>query len=97
MLAAGTALPHPTKAMPSRPVAFSSGVLTPPSDTGKGSQLAQSITGDWRFGAARFAEGVEVGHHTVAGGGVGQAQGAEHRESLAAAVADYAYPINPEQ
>ena len=83
--------------MPSRPVAFSSGVLTPPSDTGKGSQLAQSITGDWRFGAARFAEGEEVRHHTVAGGGVGQAQGAEHRESLAAAVADYAYPINPEQ
>jgi hypothetical protein len=40
---------------------------------------------------------MQVGHDPMVGGGVGEAQGAEHGESLAAAMADHADPINAQQ
>jgi hypothetical protein len=40
---------------------------------------------------------MEVIHDAMAGGGVGQAQGADDREGLAAAMADHADAIDPKQ
>ena len=40
---------------------------------------------------------MEIVHHAVAGGGVGQPQRTHHREGLAAAVADHADPFHPQQ
>ena len=40
---------------------------------------------------------MQVGHDPMVGRGVGQAQGAEHGQGLAAAMADYADPINAKQ